>query len=111
MTTQIISFLFALLLAGIVMDASAQSIYRSVDDEGRTTFTDRAPAQRARHIGAPRQGGKVDVSESARRLKQARTERRHGAQPQAGELILGAGQPRANHRYWQRQEKLRLVVE
>jgi len=96
----------ALLLAA--MGASAQTIYKQVDDEGRTSFTDQPPARRTI---APRRGGKIDVNEGARRLEQARQERKLGAEPQAGELTAGPRGRTVNYRYWQRQEKLRLLVE
>ena len=108
MAIRTIPIIFATLLACSAADASAQSVYKEVDDEGRSTFTDRPPARPAT---APRRGGKVDMKEAARRLEQTRLERRLGAQPRPGELNQGPGEPTANHRYWRRQEKLRLAVE
>jgi len=87
---------------------SAQSVYKEIDDEGRVTFSDRPPAK---PVAIPRRSGKVDVNEAARRLKQARLERKLGAEPGPGELIPGTGARAGNYRYWRRQEKLRLVVE
>jgi hypothetical protein len=108
MSIRTISTVFAALLICSMADASAQAVFKEVDDEGNTTFTDRPPARRAI---APRRGGKVDMKEAARRLEQARLQRRLGAQPGPGELSQGHGAPTANYRYWQRQEKLRLAVE
>ena len=53
----------------------------------------------------------VDASEAARRLGQARLEREQGAQALPGEQARGTIDGAVNHRYWQRQEKLRRVVE
>ena len=103
-----LSIVFAALLVCIGADASAQTIYREVDEEGRTTYSDRPPAKPA---AAPRRVGKVDVNEAARRLKQARLERSLGAEPGPGELTQGTGARTVNYRYWRRQEKLRLLVE
>jgi hypothetical protein len=103
--------IFAALLACVAVNAAAQTVYKNVDDEGRTTFTDQPPAQPSGRLATPRRGGKVDMTESARRLKQARLERTLGAAPAPGELNRGPGAPTVNHRYWQRQEKLRIVVE
>ena len=108
MTAQAYSILFAMLLGCLAVDAAAQTIYKDVDDEGRITFSDQPPVKRTI---APRRGGKVDVSEAARRLQQARLERKLGAEPGPGELNPGAGVPTVNYRYWKRQEKLRLLVE
>ena len=108
MTARAYSIPFAMLLACIAVDAAAQTIYKTVDDEGRTTFTDQPAVKR---VTAPRRGGKVDMNEAARRLQQARLERTLGAEPGPGELNPGAGAPSVNYRYWKRQEKLRLLVE
>ena len=87
---------------------SAQTLYKVLDDEGRATFTDQQPARPAL---VPRRGGKVEVNEAARRLKQAQLKRKLGAEPMPGELAQGTGARAVNHRYWRRQEKLRQVVE
>src|SRR6185503_3418335 len=89
---------------------SAEEIFKQVDDEGRTTFSDQ-PAPAPRRTIAPRRGGKVDVSEAARRLEQAQLARKHGLEPKPGEFIRVSGTRKVNYRYWQRQEKLRLAVE
>jgi hypothetical protein len=49
----------------------------------------------------------IDAREASRRLAAARFSRDRGVRPLARET--GQGAP--NHRYWQRQEKLRLDVE
>jgi hypothetical protein len=87
---------------------SAQTLYKQVDDEGRSTFSDRLAAKPAI---APRPGAKIEANEAARRLKQAQLEREHGVAPRSGELTQGTGQRTVNYRYWRRQEKLRIVVE
>ena len=102
------SLLLAAVLACTAACATAQTIYKAVDDEGRTTFSDRPPVKPA---AAPRRGAKVDVNEAARRLRQARLERKLGAEPLPGELTQGTGAPAPNYRYWRRQEKLRIVAE
>ena len=87
---------------------SAQTIYKVLDDDGRATFGDRAPARAAI---APRRGARVEVNEAARRLKQAQLQRKQGAEPLPGEFTRDAGTRTVNYRYWRRQEKLRIVVE
>jgi hypothetical protein len=91
---------------------SAQEIAKPVEEEGRTTFSDQpAPAPAPRRTIAPRRGGKVDVSEAARRLEQAQRARMQGLEPRPGEFVRVSGSKTLNYRYWQRQEKLRLAVE
>jgi hypothetical protein len=58
-----------------------------------------------------RSAAMVDASEAARRLGQARLEREQGAQALPGEHAQGTNAGAVNHRYWQRQEKLRRMVE
>ncbi len=53
----------------------------------------------------------VDANEAARRLKQARLQREHGAHPRPGEQASSIEPGLVNHRYWQRQERLRHLVE
>ena len=90
----------------------AQEILKQVDDEGRTTSSDQpAAAPAPKRTIAPRRGGKVDVSEAARRLEQAQKARKQGLEPRPGEFIRVGGTTTLNYRYWQRQEKLRLAVE
>ena len=109
MKTRAQSIFFAALLACTSAVASAQTIYKTVDEEGRATFSDRAPA--ARPAAIPRRIGTVDVNEAARRLRQARLERTLGAEPGPGELIGNPGARTGSDRYWKRQEKLRIDVE
>jgi len=59
------------------------------------------PAARA-GLMTSRQSASIDASEAARRLAQAELMRSAGADPLPGEL---------NERYFQRQEKLRVLVE
>jgi len=58
-----------------------------------------------------RRAATIDASEATRRLGQARLEREQGVAPLSGERTRGAGASALNHRYWRRQEKLRLAVE
>jgi ribosomal protein L19E len=53
----------------------------------------------------------IDSKEAARRLGKAQLARSQGAQPLPGERAGSAGASVVNHRYWQRQEKLRRAVE
>jgi hypothetical protein len=53
----------------------------------------------------------VDAREAARRLGQARLEREQGVQALPRERPRGKGIHALNHRYWQRQEKMRRMVE
>jgi len=69
-------------------------------------FSDQPPARAV----APRRGGRVDVKEAARRLKQARLDRSLGAQPGPGELTRDGGAGAGNYRYWRRQERLRVQI-
>ena len=92
--------------------ASAQEVFKQVDEDGHTAFSDQpAPTPAPKRTIAPRRGGKVDVSEAARRLEQAQLARRHGLEPKPGEFTRASGTRTLNYRYWQRQEKLRLAVE
>ncbi len=103
-------------------------IYRQVDAAGHITYTDRpgtAPSPRtvpdpasdvavalaSSSVIASRRGALIDVNEAARRLRQAQQERKQGAERLPDEQAGGNGLGAAIHRYWQRQERLRLVVE
>lgn len=108
MATRIRSLLLVAALACVTSGVSAQTIYKEVNDTGHIMFSDQPPARPA---VIPRRGGKVEVSEAARRLKQVQLERKLGAQPVPGELNQDAGAHSVNYRYWRRQEKLRLAVE
>jgi len=74
---------------------SAQTIYKALDDEGRATFSDQAPARAAI---APRRGARVEMKEADRRLKQAQLQRKLGAEPLAGEFTRDAGTRTVNYR-------------
>jgi hypothetical protein len=108
MDTRIRSILLVAALACVAAGASAQTVYKEVDDAGHIRFSDQPPARPAL---APRRAGRVEVNEAARRLKQAQLDRRLGAQPAPGEMSNAPGVRTANYRYWRRQEKLRLAVE
>jgi hypothetical protein len=103
--------------------ASAQAVYTSVGADGRKAFSDRAeasqelisepePAAPRTPAGTMARGSRgavlVNLNEAQRRLAQAQAKRSQGVEPLAGERT-GAGT--VSHRYWQRQEKLRLAVE
>lgn len=107
---------------------SAQTVYRQVSAAGQITFTDQAdttpaaqtvPAQASEVTKAParivaissRDAATINANEAARRLGQAQLKRKQGAEPLPGEQAQGARAGALNHRYWRRQENLRLVVE
>ncbi len=93
--------------------ASAQVIYKHVDELGRVSFTDRPEiAPLPRKAGMSRvNAARVDTAEAARRLADARLHRAQGEGPRPGEHDAGAGIGEVNHRYWIRQETLRRDVE
>lgn len=105
----------------------AQAIYSKVDAGGHATYSDlpfmaaepeaeSAPAAVAPRTPAgvmrigSRRGAIVNANEAERRLALAQLKRRQGNAPLAGERVQGSGTS-VNHRYWRRQEKLRLEVE
>src|SRR5262245_30409484 len=79
-------------------------------DESPSPAASEQPEPPKRHV-LPRRVGKVDVSEAARRLEQARLARQKGAEPRPGEYVVVHGVKHVNYRYWKRQEKLRVAVE
>ena len=108
----------------------AQTVYKQVDDAGNVTYTDRpdttsTPSRpmatvsaldvaRALATNTPissRGAALIDANEAARRLEQAELERKQGAERLPGEQAQGADANAANHRYSQRQEDLRRMVE
>jgi hypothetical protein len=91
--------------------ATAQAIHKHIDGEGRVTYSDQQPARSALSPSPRRGARQVEMNEAARRLKQAQLARSLGAEPRPGERTAGAGAGSVNYRYWQRQEKLRHVVE
>ena len=125
----IASSLFALALLCAAAGTPAQTIiYKQVDLAGRITFTDRPdsslPAQSATGpaLEAPKaptgvvpmtswRSAAINANEAARRLAQALLIRSEGADPLPGERTHGSGAGVPNQRYWQRQEKLRVLVE
>jgi len=122
----VVSTICAAAFACAATGPSAQTVHRQLDAEGRITFSDRADATPASPAEAapaaeptpvrksaisPRRGAMVEANEAERRLKQARLARARGAEPLPTERVRGAGAGAVNHRYWQRQEKLRLEVE
>ena len=94
---------------------SAQTVHKQVDAAGRITYSNQSDTPRKARptysVMSARHAATVDANEAARRLAQARLKREQGAQPLPGELARGADADVVNHRYWQRQEKLRTVVE
>lgn len=118
----------ALALLCAALSAPAQTIYKQVDAAGRVTFTDRpdwnlpAQAMTGPALEAPRppagivlmtsrRSAFIDANEAARRLAQAELMRSEGAAPLPGELTQSSGAAVPNQRYWQRQERLRVLVE
>ena len=100
----------ALLCAATGVSAQdVQEAFKAVDEEGRTTFSDKPPPRKTAVL--PRRGGKVDVSEAAARLERAQLARKQGVEPRPGEFKLASGTRIVNYRYWQRQEKLRVALE
>src|SRR3990172_10179151 len=108
--------------------ASAQLVHKQVDAEGRVTLADRADATpptpttavpTSEGAKAParnskissRQAARLEANEAARRLAQARLARARSAAPLRHELARGTDARAVNHRYWQRQERLRHEVE
>lgn len=110
-------------------DVPAQTIHKHVDAGGNTAYSDRpdmvasAPAAaildpdvtmvpaRISGISSRRAAALVDAKEAARRLHQAQLRRTQGMEPLPGEKVQRGGASLLNHRYWQRQEKLRHAVE
>ena len=94
---------------------SAQTVHKQVDAAGRITYSDQSDTPRKARptysAMSARHAATVDANEAARRLAQARLQRAQGAQPLPRELARGADANVVNHSYWQRQEKLRTVVE
>lgn len=107
--TTLASSACALALVCAAVSASAQEVFKQVDEEGHTTFSDKPPPRKS--VVLPRRGGKVDVSEAARRLEMAQLARKQGVEPKSGEFKQISGVRTVNYRYWQRQEKLRVAVE
>lgn len=117
---------FALLFAATGTPAQT-TIYKQVDLAGRITFTDRPdPSLPAQSMASPLEAPKppagialmasqrsaaIDLKEAARRLAQAQLARSEGADPLPAERTHGPGAGVPNQRYWQRQEKLRVLVE
>ena len=99
----------ALALICAAGSASAEEIFKHVEENGITSFSDQPPPRKT--VVLPRRVGKVDVSEAARRLEQAQLARKEGLEPRAGEFIKVRGERQMNYRYWKRQEKLRIAVE
>jgi len=89
---------------------SAQVIHKSIDAEGRTTFSD-APPQRVAVSPARQRFSMVNANEASRRLTLAENTRRLGKTPLSGESVQSANGAVMTSQYWRRQEKLRLVVE
>lgn len=120
--------LFAAVLLCFAAGASAQAIYRQVDSAGHITYSDRpgpvplpptasvsaldvAIALAGNSAMSSRSAYKIDASEAARRLKQARQEFERGAESLPGEQAQGPDASPANHRYLRRQEALQRDVE
>ncbi|MEK6245697.1 MAG: DUF4124 domain-containing protein, partial [Pseudomonadota bacterium] len=124
----IVSRICAAALVCAATGVSAQTIYKQVSAVGHVTFTDQPDATAARQTAtdpalevtkAPariftissRRAATINANEAARRLGEAQLKRKQGAEPLPGEQAQGSDASTVNHRYWWRQEKLRLVVE
>jgi hypothetical protein len=124
----IASSLCGLALLCAAAGTPAQMIYKQVDAAGRVTFTDRPdsslPAQSITGAApeAPRAPARVilmtsqrlatiNAKEAGRRLAQAQVMRSEGADLLRSDWIHGASAGVPGQRYWQRQEKLRVLVE
>ena len=100
---KIVCRICAAALLGAAAGVPAQTAHAQVDAPRNT--------QPIYSLMSAREAATVDANEAGRRLAQARLKREQGAQPLPGELARGADADVVNHRYWQRQEKLRTVVE
>jgi hypothetical protein len=131
----IASNLCALALLCAATGAPAQTIYKQVDAEGKVTFTDHPdinlPAQALPSAGqvmtnpalqAPnpparaglmtsRRSASIDVNEAGLRLAQAQLKRSGGVGMLPADWTHGSGKSVPNQRYWQRQDRLRVLVE
>lgn len=108
--------------------ASAQAVYKEVDAEGRSTFSDRLdalPSSRTGNVPASdvasalarnvamssRRAAMINAREAQRRLTQALLQRAQGTRALPGEQAHGSTPGAVNHRYWRRQEQLMHAVE
>jgi Domain of unknown function (DUF4124) len=106
--------------------AAAQTVYKQADAFGRVSFADQpaaamepgaseaeatTPSRKMRAPIASKRSAEINASEATRRLEQARLKRKQGVTPLPGEQVQGANGRVLNYRYWQRQEKLRLMAE
>ena len=109
-------------------DLTAQTIHKVADATGSFKYTDRmdmtpspttmtdpalempsAPARISRI--SSRRAATIDANEAARRLGQAQLKRQQGLAPLPGEQVQDSDRSAVKHRYWRRQERLRLAVE
>jgi hypothetical protein len=103
--------------------ASAQSVYKQVDIDGRITYTDRpetTPLPRAATVSdsgvvsalarncpmTSMSAATVDFHEATRRLVRARQSRREGLEPRRGENTDDAGVRMMNKRYQRDRQRL-----
>jgi len=129
-----------LVVALLAQPATAQTLYKSVDSDGRVTYSDKPPAGAAKTekkqldtskqgVAPPTQGEKSTLQqlESERRIREsgqdrirsleialhdAETARDMGKEPQPSETLgtAGGGQ-RLTDGYWARQKRLEANVE
>jgi len=109
--------LAASLCAAVLLCAAARTpaegIYKQVDAAGRITYSDQ-PDPAATPVAAPARkasSATINAKEATLRLDKARVQREQGSRPLPGEMVKGGGATNVNHRYWRRQEKLRIQVE
>lgn len=111
----------------VAAGASAQSIHKQVDSDGRITYTDRpetTPLPRAatvsdsdvvsalaRHAAMTSMSAAiVDFNEATRRLVRARQSRQEGLEPRFGENTDAAGVRMMNERYQRDRQRLEREV-
>jgi hypothetical protein len=123
------------LAAAIICAAAGNAggtVFKNVDAEGHTTYTDRpdvfvpalteakpagvtqgevARALASRTRIATRSSATIDANEASLRLVRAQLDLDRGAGALHGEQIEGAETGEAYARYWRRQKQLSLVVE
>ena len=105
-----IGSLFAAALLCAAAAASAQTVQKQVDSEGRITYTDRPEAAAADsppvQVIRPRQPrGKIDKLEASRRLQQAERAMARRAGAYRGDPPMTVGSPEERHQA--KMEKLR----
>ena len=111
------------LLCTAVGASAQQAMYRHLDANGHSVYTDRpelpppaevavepdSPSVQGRSTSSRRSYPHVNASEAQRRLVQSQQKRTQGKTPLPGERAQESGA--LTYAYWRRQEKLRIEVE